>query len=218
MANLTKGAATRQRIIEEARAVYNEHGIDITIGNLANKLGVSRSRISNHFPTKDSLFAAIMEEYEQEYAATLTTIAAEKQYTSLQNYVNTLWQVMDIQYKYRCGIIYLNVLSPSHHEVKDQVRISYGKNLELIRERMEQMVEQKLLEPDVLPEPAWSSFIFVYVTLLTQWVTYLDIYADDKSYEENKTIYLRGILTHLYVPYLTKKGKKEFERLTFGPP
>lgn len=218
MANLTKGAATRQRIIEKARAVYNEHGIDITIGKLANKMAMSRSRISNHFPTKDSLFVAIMEAYEQEYAVILAETAAGQRSPSLQNYVNMLWQIMDIQYKYRCAIIYLNVLSPSHHEVKKQVSTSYGKNLELIRERIKRMAKQKLLEPAVLSEPAWSSFLFVYVTLLTQWVTHLDMYDSGKSYEENKTTYLRGILTHLYVPYLTKKGKKEFEQLTFGPP
>ncbi len=218
MANMTKGAATRQWIIEKARSTYNEHGIDITIGSLANKLGVPRSRISNHFPTKDSLFEAIMQEYEEEYAALLSKMAAGPKDAPLQNYVNTLWEVMDIQYKYRCSIIYLNVLSPSNHEVKEQVRISYQRNLKLIRTRIENMVEQKLLEPAVLSEPAWSSFLFVYITLLIQWVTHLDMYDDGKSYEENKTTYLRGTLTHLYVPYLTKKGKKEFDQLTFGPP
>ncbi len=216
MTQLTKGAATRLQIVEKARKIYNDHGIDITISTLAQQMGVTRSRISNHFPTKESLFIAILQEYEEEYAAIQKQYSSVEKSASLQLYVDYMGDTMDAQYKYRCGIIFLNVLSPSQHELKKQIRENYGRNLLLIRSRIQNLVDQGLVEPRVFREPAWSSFLFVLINLMTQWVVHLDMYDRNKSYAENKALYLRGIFTHVYLPYLTEKGKQALVHLKFA--
>lgn len=206
---MPKGANTRLTIIHEAREIWNTAGIGITIDMIAREMGVSKSRISNHFPTKDSLFIAILGEYEKELASTIQTLYEAGFGHSLQAYANGLHQIMDVQYKYRCGIIYLNVLSPSQHELKSHTASNYARNLASIRQRMELFYEQGLIVHSVLEEPQWSAFVFVYINLLTQWVIHLDMYDNNKSYLENKKVYISGILKHLYAPYLTEKGKRQ---------
>jgi AcrR family transcriptional regulator len=216
MENISKGESTRLAIIDKARLVFNERGIGITLDAIAQEMGMTKSRISNHFNTKDALFGAILKEYEEELAALMKKLYASDTGFTLQTYVNSVSSIMDAQFKYRCGIIYLNMLSPSQHELKAHIRETYVRNQGFIRARMQNMIALKLLTPNMLEEPNWSAFLFVYVNLLTQWVIHLDMYDSDKPYDENKANYIRGIITHIYLPYFTSKGKKEFEALEFG--
>jgi hypothetical protein len=39
------------------------------------------------------------------------------------------------------------------------------------------------------------------------------MYDSAKSYHENKKVYLMGIVQHLYLPYLTEKGKSQLAAL-----
>lgn len=213
MVTISKGEATRKSIVEKARTIFNEKGIGITLEMIAAEIGMSKSRISNHFPTKDGLFIAILREYEVELAE-----VAGKQYArgfqeSLQSFADGLSEIMDVQFKYRCGIIYLNMLSPSQHELKMHIRENYARNLQSIRTRMQRMAELGIIDPAVFAEENWQGFVFVYVNLLTQWVIHYDMYDSDLSYQQAKSKYLHGIIHHIYPPYLTAAGKRALEQL-----
>jgi AcrR family transcriptional regulator len=186
MDTISKGEATRLAIIDKARLVFNDRGIGITLDAIAQEMGMTKSRISNHFNTKDALFGAILKQYEEELAVLMKNIFAEEKGFTLQSYVNSMLSIMDTQFKYRCGIIYLNMLSPSQHDLKAHILETYERNKVFIRYRIQQMVDLKLLVPKMMDEPHWSAFLFVYVNLLTQWVIHLDMYDSDKPYEEIK--------------------------------
>jgi AcrR family transcriptional regulator len=212
---IAKGENTRLTITEKAREFFNQQGISITIDTVAREMGISKSKITNHFPTKDNLFMAIMTEYEQELGSLIAKwfpLGVEK---SFQVYVNMLSEVMDIQFKYRCAIVYLNMISPSQHELKQHTRTTFERNRSIIRQRMQGMCKAGLVGEAVLEEPAWSAFLFAYVNLLTQWVIYLDMYDNPEEYLSNKQKYLRGVMNHLYLPYMTKKGIKEYQQLIY---
>jgi AcrR family transcriptional regulator len=53
---------TTDQILEAARAVFLEHGINATTVDVANRAGISSASIFKHFPTKDALFLAAMSE------------------------------------------------------------------------------------------------------------------------------------------------------------
>jgi AcrR family transcriptional regulator len=215
MVTLSKGEATRRSIVEQARIIFNERGIDITLENIAREMGISKSRISNHFPTKDSLFMAILKEYETELAQLVVALHEKGYGDSLQSYVDGLGDMMDVQFKYRCGIIYLNLLSPSQHELKAHTQETFQRNQLSIRSRFQKLIRANVLDEKILEEPHWSAFVFVYVNLLTQWVVYFDMYDSPAEYAQCKSKYLRGIIHHAYGPFLKTKGKKELEQLRF---
>jgi AcrR family transcriptional regulator len=51
---------TTDQILEAARAVFLEQGINATTVDVANRAGISSASIFKHFPTKDALFLAAM--------------------------------------------------------------------------------------------------------------------------------------------------------------
>lgn len=58
----TKGERTRRRIMDEARAMIEEMEIEaISQEAVAQRIGITQSALRHHFPTKDSMFAAIFD-------------------------------------------------------------------------------------------------------------------------------------------------------------
>jgi len=62
----TKGERTRRRIMDEARAMIDEVGIDaISQEAVARRVGITQSALRHHFPTRESMFDAI---YDQAFS------------------------------------------------------------------------------------------------------------------------------------------------------
>lgn len=58
----TKGERTRRRIMDEARTMIDETGIDaISQDAVAKRAGITQSALRHHFPTKESMFDAIFD-------------------------------------------------------------------------------------------------------------------------------------------------------------
>ena len=60
----TKGEQSRQRILEASRSIILERGIGkLSHGAIAEVLDISKSAIHWHFPTKDDLLKALIDDY-----------------------------------------------------------------------------------------------------------------------------------------------------------
>lgn len=58
----TKGERTRRRIMDEARAMIDEIGIEaISQDAVARRVGITQSALRHHFPTRESMFDAIFD-------------------------------------------------------------------------------------------------------------------------------------------------------------
>jgi AcrR family transcriptional regulator len=64
MGNYKKGIEMRQNIVQEARRIFNKEGLHLTLDQIAQKLGITKGRITNYFPTKDKLFVALSQDYD----------------------------------------------------------------------------------------------------------------------------------------------------------
>lgn len=213
MAKMAKGTLTRNLILDTARVIFNAKGINLTLDNLAAEMEVPKGRITNHFSTKDKLFLAILDDYEEKLANRIRELYQFYTSRSLESVAYVLSEIMDLQFEYRCSIIYLNVLSPGQSELREHIHVSANRNIDAIRVRIGYMVKSKLLTEDILEEKNFQSFIFIYINQLTQWVVYCDMYDSEKGYKAAKPAYMRGIMHHVYGPYLTAKGKKELKAM-----
>ena len=66
-----KQEATRQRILDEALALFSARGYDsVSVGEIAKAVGIKAPSLYNHFPSKQAIFDAIVEvtamQYEQD--------------------------------------------------------------------------------------------------------------------------------------------------------
>ena len=55
-------ARNRGRLLEAAAAAFREQGLDVPVAEIARRAGVGPGTLFRHFPTKDDLVAAIIEE------------------------------------------------------------------------------------------------------------------------------------------------------------
>jgi AcrR family transcriptional regulator len=65
-------ADNRRRILEAARAVFAERGIDAPLDEIARQAGVGNATLYRRFPTRDLLVAAVFEARVAEYADAAT--------------------------------------------------------------------------------------------------------------------------------------------------
>jgi AcrR family transcriptional regulator len=210
MKNYTKGVNSKEFIINSARELFNEHGIGITLSVLAGKMEITLGMLTYHFPTKDSIFLAIAEEYEQKRASQRV-----RDYTGKFNLVafyQIIEKVMDLQYDYRCAMRYIASISNNQSKLANHTIDHYRINRQLINQVTQFFVSQGELKSDILEEKKFEVFLFAFSSLLTSWLINLEIYDYEVPYLEMKPVYLNGIFS-IFLPYCTELGKeilKEF--------
>ena len=206
----SKGMDSREHIINSARELFNNHGIGITLANLASTMDISLGMLTYHFPTKDSLFLAIALEYEQKRTAQRT-----RDYTgafSLDIFFNIIGKAMDLQYDYRCAMRYITSSSNNQSELSAHTTEHYKLNRNLIRQGVSALVTSNELQSTILDESNFKVFLFTFTSLLTTWTINLEIYDHEKAYEEMKPIYLTGIFS-TFLPYCTELGKEALRKV-----
>jgi AcrR family transcriptional regulator len=53
----------RERVLAAARLVFAEHGLDALIPDVAARAGVGKGTVYRHFPTKEALVQALLDDY-----------------------------------------------------------------------------------------------------------------------------------------------------------
>jgi len=59
----------RERLLAAATTMFSEHGLDVSVGEIADAAGIGRATVFRNFPTKDHLIAAVVSERMSEAAA-----------------------------------------------------------------------------------------------------------------------------------------------------
>jgi AcrR family transcriptional regulator len=211
MANYKKGIEMRQHIIREARKVYNEEGLQLTLDQLAGKLNLTKGRITNYFPTKDDLFVALSQDYDTRFQELMMKFGGEKK-MSFEWLVTVFSAIMDLQYAYRSAIIFVAATNSSQKEMHHQITKSYKTNSKQVLPTIEGLLNAGLVKPTILEPKIFEVFFFQHMNLFTTWVISLEIYYSASSYKKMKPVYLKGILSS-YFPYLTPKGHNQIATL-----
>lgn len=203
MSGYKKGAVSRERIIKEAREIFNEFGITITLSVLAKKMGITIGRLTYHFPTKDSIFLAIAQDYEKKRASQRI-----REYTGKFNLIafyQIVSRAMDLQFEYRCAMRYIASISKDQAELSNHTTESYKLSRELILQATQMFVANGELKHSILDDKNYNVYLFIFSSLLTSWLINLEIYDHSESYKNMKPIYLNGIFS-TYIPYCTEQG------------
>lgn len=211
MSSYKKGIQMRQSIIQEARIIFNKEGLSLTLDQLAGKLNLTRSRITNYFPTKDKLFVALSQDYDLRLQELLACFEVEPKVT-FHWLTKVFAAIMDLQYEYRSAIIFVATTSSSQKDIHEQITYSYKTNSKGVKQIVRTMIDVGLLKPEILDPEHFEVFSFQHINLFTTWIISQEIYNSSSSYKKIKPVYLKGIIG-CYYPYLTKKGMAQFNTL-----
>ena len=66
----TDAARNRSAVLEAAGAIFAEHGLDVSVNEIARRAGVGNATLYRHFPTREAIVAELFERQMQRYLAT----------------------------------------------------------------------------------------------------------------------------------------------------
>lgn len=211
MANkIKKGDLTKLLIISEAKKVFNKNGLNLTLTELAGEMGVTISKITNHYPSKEHLFAALSVDYDKQLFELLESFSWGVQ-ISFDSLKNLMSKIMDLQYENRCLIIFATSAGLNKTIMSEQIEKSWNSSLSGVKVLFKNMVDAGLLTKNSVAPKNFEILRFQYVNLLTTWLVSYTLYDHKLSLKEVKRIYLMGILT-LFIPFLTQKGKLQLKQ------
>lgn len=210
MASYTKGKKSREEIISNARQIFNDHGIQLTLAKLAELLETSLGRLTHHFKNKDLLFIAIAQDYENKLKE-LRQNRPSGSVLTLDTFIKASSQVMDLQYEYRCVMRYTVASLQHQKEMKSHILETYSNSRTVINNTIKAYIDSGSLQPKLLQNDIFEVFLFQLTNLFTNWVVNLELYDNDRTYDEMKPIYLKGIIS-IFLPYLTQKGTDEINQ------
>jgi AcrR family transcriptional regulator len=205
-----KGTNTREQLIENSKAIFNEQGLNVTLNNIASSLGITLGKLTYHFATKDLLFLAIAEEYEKKLSEIRSRDKLKTM--SLSNLYQTTSLVMDLQYDYRCAMRYFASSSRKQLDLAAHTSKSFETRKVSIFNLLYTIVTLGELKISILEEEKFKVFLFAFTCLLTSWPVNLEIYDESDNYADMKPIYLKGIFS-TFIPYLTAKGEDSMRDL-----
>ena len=205
-----KGIETRRRILREVNKLYNEEGLNLTLGQIAGKLGVTLGSITNYFPRKEQLLLALFRDFDEKSDLLYRQFQNEEALLDFSGVVRYYHKVMDLQYRYRFAMAYLAVQPIGDPELQQHLQERYRLNRANLKKRVAFQVKSGSLKADLLDPAAFDSFCFQLYNLLTTWVISLQLYHQERGYSEMKPIYLRGIL-NCFTPHLTERGLAELQ-------
>lgn len=206
---LVKGLKSKCELLEQARVLLNEEGLGITLADLASKMNMTQGKITYHFPTKDHLFVALAQRYEDIQLGMRS--GQSPGVFGLDVFCLRAAEAMDVQYDYRCVIRYIATSVKSQSALFEHSLSFYQKNKEIISRIIKALIEVKSVSPKILDPAIYDIVLFQFTSLFTTWVINLEIYDTDKTYEEMKPVYLKGIFA-CFTPFATPKGKTELQR------
>lgn len=209
-----KGELSFLWLIDNCIKVFNEKGLDITLNQLANELGISRGRISHYFPTKELLLVAVSQEYEKKLEEIIANYQFSKPENFLEEQIKLYSLVMDNQYQFRCAMIYAAGTSSSRSEMVNQINTRFSGSKERFKLLVKRLVEFGFLQSSVLEPTCFEIFRFKFITVFTTWIIHFEIYDKEKTYQQVKPIYLEAIAS-CFILYATPKAKKVIQKINF---
>jgi len=174
----SKGALTKAMIVDQALTIASGQGLEgLTVGLLAEALGMSKSGVFAHFGSREELQLAVVREYYQRFEARVfqPALLEPKGLARLQKMIH-LWMQTSIQ-ELSAGCIFISgavEFDDRPGAVRDELVRSVQTWRAALKRAIEQAVEVGDLKKDCTPE-AMLFQIYSYVQGLHHDARFLQI-------------------------------------------
>jgi AcrR family transcriptional regulator len=136
----------RRRVMDAARALFAERGLDVTLNDIAHHAGVGVGTVYRRFPSKDALIDALFEEAVSQIAATAREGLEDPD--PWHGFVSTLERLLELQDADR-GLKELMLSTQRDRAGVTRVR---GRMAPIVAELMERARDAGALRADIVPQ------------------------------------------------------------------
>lgn len=191
----SKSEATKARILDAARGLFNEHGTaSISTNRIAAEAGLSPGNLYYHYADKKEIIRALLAQMISSYE-----IGAEETLSALRE---RLVRGSELAWRYRFFGREMVALLRADPELARTYREVYHRRLAEWAALAEQMVAQGL----VRPLDSLADLTTVIWLIAENWITFLDITGDpdDPAQVARQADLVRAVLE----PHLTAKARR----------
>lgn len=201
---------TARRILEHARAAFNERGVgEVGVRDIARELDLSPGNLSYHFPTKDDLIMALVEEMHAENNAIVQTAPEGSfDFVTVDGIVRNImrrdlanaWLHRDL-----VSLLYAIPRLRKLHDVMHRAREARVDTL------VGRLIDARLLERK-RTEHALPLLRLQLLTQIMFWVPSAIVAAPDADPADRIDIHARSVMA-LFLVYCTPSGRRQLAPL-----
>lgn len=201
---------TREKILETALRLFNAQGTDtVTVRHIAAEMGISHGNLCYHFPSTDTIIEALYQQLVQALNTQIQQPAAEANF-DMKTALAMSNHSMEILQRYRFLMLdFVRIMRRipairAHFQALMQLRRVQ------FRAMLDALAAQGLLQPE--PVPGQFDRLIDQMSLIGDfWISSAEIlYQGDPA---DELAHYQQLLTSLIVPYLTPKGREEWQKI-----
>ena len=204
---VTEGTA--RRILEHARRAFNERGVaSVGVREIARDLGLSPGNVSYHFPTKEALVSALIQEGHAANNALLSAPMEAVDFERVDAIVRAIMR-RDLENRWLLrDYVGLLVALPALRPLHEATQRARGARVDAIVSRL---VAAGLLDGERLRGglPQLRQQVFTQVFF---WLPSAILSAPERDPAEALDLHARATLA-LFLPYCTSAGRRRLEAL-----
>jgi AcrR family transcriptional regulator len=204
-----KGLATREEILDGALPLVNELGDRATLDVLVRELGLTKGRLTHHFPTKDKLLEALHERFETalDEAGRLPDGPWH-----LRDVAEAFRRSLTVQEQYAYIAVTQSTAISRGTGMHERTKEIFARRLQSVRPMAEYLVHQGLLVPTVLDQRHFDAWCAGLVMCFVAWpIHHRNVHAH-MARSLSRSIALRACM-NTFVPYLSTTGRAQYEEL-----
>jgi AcrR family transcriptional regulator len=199
---------TRDKILETAREMFNEQGIENTSAKMiATKMRISDGNLRYHFRTKESLIYALYRQLAEGFDQQFVPLDTDHQFSLEQIYL-MLESVYTRLYTHRYLMADFMAIMRKYPRIAQDYR-------QLIRRREQQFTrlielfrQQGMLKSDI-PMNQYRQMIQQFYVFSDAWIGHAEVFMKEAGAEEKIRHYVQ-LAFSIIAPYLTEEGKAQY--------
>lgn len=199
---------TKVRILEAALNLFNEYGmVNVSLRQIAQALNISQGNLNYHFKLKEDIVEALYYQLVSEMDDQMNALKNEEHELKSLYKISLRTMVKMYQYKF--------ILIDFVHLMKENKNIkSHYTGLMRVRNEQFQHIFQSMVKTDLLRKEEFEN---EYQRLYKRMNILGDSWINVKlTFEPNNDLkYYCDLLFEIIYPYLTKKGKAAYRKISY---
>lgn len=206
-------ANTRDKILETALAMFNAQGVHaVGVRDIARAVGISPGNLAYHFPQKEVLVAALIEQLHG--ANTTQLVSPLPGPFSFEAFYRAILGVMRNQVRYRFYQISFAELLQQSAELSEREAQRNQARRDRIEINVRRLVDDGLLDGEQVA-PRFERLYEQFRIILTTWLRAAAFMTPGHS-DEDAMVHYAKLAFALFEPYCTPPGLEQMQALLDG--
>ncbi len=197
-------SSTKQKIVDAAVRLFNEHGwVNVSVRDIAKELGISPGNLTYHYPNKGSVIQTIHQRIIEKRAMIFGNLSLD---ASIVNVNQQFQPLLELYAEYRFFFLDLLEIMRAFPDIAKMHR----EHIEFLITSVKGVIDYSVHSGNLHPEPKEGYYLNLSETvwiLVSFWLNQQTIRGRAELNYEGA----RETMWNLVLPHLTEKGKQNYE-------